>query len=75
MKQTSFFAEDKALARLSAMGDPLERLNSVMDWRIFEESLAQVKPDKTQDGVSRLRKSDLKRNSMDFSSLVHPSTL
>ena len=38
------------MTKLSRLGDRLEWLNDVMDWRIFEESLDRVKPDKTQGG-------------------------
>jgi len=51
MKQIGFFSEEKALATLSKLGDRLEWLNKVMDWRIFEETLERVRPDKTKRGV------------------------
>ena len=51
MKQIGFFDESKRLAVLSKLGDRLEWLNKVMDWRIFEETLERVRPDKTQRGV------------------------
>jgi beta-N-acetylglucosaminidase len=34
-----FFAEEDRLSKLSQLGDQLEKLNSVMDWEIFESSL------------------------------------
>jgi len=39
------------LATLSKLGDRLEWLNKVMDWRIFEETLERVRPDRTKRGV------------------------
>ena len=51
MKQIGFFDESKRLAVLSKLGDRLEWLNKVMDWRIFEETLERVRPDKTKRGV------------------------
>jgi len=36
MKTLNFFAEED---RLSKLGDQLEKLNSVMNWGIFESSL------------------------------------
>ena len=50
MKQIGLYDEEKAMTKLSRLGDRLEWLNDVMDWRIFEESLDRVKPDKTQVG-------------------------
>ena len=51
MKQIGFYDESKQLATLSKLGDRLEWLNKVMDWRIFEETLERVRPDKTKHGV------------------------
>lgn len=39
MKTLNFFAENDRLAKLSKLGDQLEKLNRVMDWKIFEPSL------------------------------------
>jgi len=50
MKQIGFFDESKRLSVLSKLGDRLEWLNKVMDWRIFEATLDRAKPDRTQDG-------------------------
>jgi len=36
---------------LSKLGDRLEWLNGVMDWRIFEETLERERPDRTKRGV------------------------
>jgi len=51
MKQIGFFDESKRLGTLSKLGDRLEWLNKVMDWRIFEGTLERVRPDKTKRGV------------------------
>jgi len=51
MNQIGFFDESKRLAVLSKLGDRLEWLNKVMDWRIFEGTLERVRPDKTKRGV------------------------
>jgi IS5 family transposase len=42
MKTMNFFAEEDRLSKLSKLGDQLEKLNSVMDWRIFEPLLKNV---------------------------------
>lgn len=42
MKNLNFFAEEDRLAKLSELGDQLEKLNSVIDWKIFEPSLKGV---------------------------------
>ena len=51
MKQLGFFSEDKVLERLSKLGDPLERLDKIMDWTIFVPTMDEIRPDKTQEGV------------------------
>jgi len=45
MKTLNFFAEEdrlSKLSKLSKLGDQLEKLNSVMNWGIFESSLKGV---------------------------------
>lgn len=39
MKQRGFFDEDERLQELSAIGDPLEKLNQVINWNIFRPTL------------------------------------
>ena len=51
MKQLGFFDESRRLSKLSKLGDRLEWLNKVMDWRIFEAALERVRPDKTKRGA------------------------
>ena len=51
MKQLGFFSEEKALERLSKLGDPLEHLDKIMDWTIFLPIMDEIRPDKTQSGV------------------------
>jgi IS5 family transposase len=42
MKQRGFFDETDRLEQLSAMGDPLEKLNKVINWQIFRPELTRV---------------------------------
>ena len=51
MKQLGIFSEDKALERLSALGDPLEQLERIMDWSIFLPIMDEIRPNKTQEGI------------------------
>jgi hypothetical protein len=39
MKQIGFFDENNCLRKLSKLGDQLEKLDTVMEWRIFESTL------------------------------------
>jgi transposase len=39
MKQINFLAEDQRLARLSEMGDPLEKVTEAVDWEEFRSEL------------------------------------
>ena len=50
MKQIGIFDESNRLKKLSSLGDPLEKLNSVIDWRLFEGTLNKVFA-KEQKGV------------------------
>ncbi len=50
MKQIGLFDESNHLKKLSSLGDPLEKLNSVIDWRMFEGALNKVFA-KEQKGV------------------------
>jgi IS5 family transposase len=43
-----FFDEPNALERLSILGDKLEWLDKVIDWRIFIPILEKAKPDRTK---------------------------
>jgi len=42
MKQKGFFDENDRLAELSKMGDPLEKLNTFIEWEIFREILTKT---------------------------------
>lgn len=42
MKQINLFAENDCLAKLSKLGDQLEKLNKIIDWKMFEQPLRQV---------------------------------
>jgi len=50
MKQIGLFDESNRLKKLSALGDPLEKLNCVIDWHMFEGILNRVFA-KEQKGV------------------------
>jgi len=39
MKQRGLFDEDERLLELSAIGDPLEKLDKVINWNIFRPTL------------------------------------
>lgn len=39
---TSLFSEDYRLEKLSKQGDPLERLNKVVDWEYFRDTIEKV---------------------------------
>jgi len=38
-QQRGFFDEQERLQKLSTQGDPLEKLNAMMDWEIFRPPL------------------------------------
>jgi IS5 family transposase len=42
MKQINVFDESKRQEKLSRLGDPLEKLDAIIDWRIFETILNRV---------------------------------
>ncbi len=42
MKQIGFFDESNCLRKLSKLGDHLEKLNRVVEWRLFESTLNRV---------------------------------
>ena len=52
MEQLSFFDAEKRYEKLTELGDPLEKLNKVMDWEMFREKLTAVcqKEDYTKGG-------------------------
>ncbi len=41
-KQLSFFDTENKYERLTKLGDPLERLNEIIDWEMFREKLTSV---------------------------------
>ena len=51
-RQLSFFDEAKRYEKITKLGDPLERLDSVMDWEMFRAPLNKVcqKEDYTRGG-------------------------
>ena len=42
MKQIGFFDESNCLRKLSKLGDQLEKLDRVVEWRLFEGILNNV---------------------------------
>ena len=40
--QLSLFDEEKRYAKLTELGDPLEKLDNIMDWEMFREKLTKV---------------------------------
>ena len=42
MKQIGLFDENNCLRKLSKLGDQLEKLDHVIEWRLFEEILNRV---------------------------------
>lgn len=52
MEQLSFFDGEKRYEKLTELGDPLEKLNKVMDWEMFRAKLTAVcqKEDYTKGG-------------------------
>ncbi len=40
--QLSLFDEEKRYAKLTELGDPLEKLDSIMDWEMFREKLTKA---------------------------------
>jgi len=39
MKQLQMFGADTQLSRLSKMGDPLEKINAIINWEVFRPIL------------------------------------
>jgi hypothetical protein len=42
MKQIGFFDEDNCLSKFCKLGDQLEKLSRVIEWRMFESILNRV---------------------------------
>jgi IS5 family transposase len=53
--QPGFFDLDERYERLSAAGDPLEKLNAIIPWFIFDEPLSKALSDR-KVGVRRFRR-------------------
>lgn len=51
--QTSFFDLDNRYAHLSKSGDPLERLNTVIDWELFRPVLNQIDDKERKSNAGR----------------------
>ena len=50
MRFSGFFDEEFKLERISTLGDPLERLNQVVNWEIFLEILLKAMQSKERKG-------------------------
>jgi len=53
MQFSGFFDEEFKLERISTLGDPLERLNQVVNWKIFSEILLKAVQSKERRGGGR----------------------
>ena len=51
--QNSLFDLQNRYARLSEAGDPLERLNAVIDWEIFRPILDRMEPPQRKSAAGR----------------------
>jgi len=61
MKTLIFFVEADRLSKLSKLGDQMEKLNSVMNWGIFESSLKGVFAKDTKGAGGRPQYGQLKK--------------
>ena len=48
--QLDFLLDEKLYGRLDKIGDPLARLDAIMDWTPFVAIIDEIRPDKTQAG-------------------------
>ena len=51
--QNSLFDLQNRYARLSEAGDPLERLNAVIDWEMFRPILSRIDPTERKSAAGR----------------------
>jgi IS5 family transposase len=51
--QYTFFDEENRTAKISKLGDPLEKLNSIVNWHIFEPVLNEAIPRKEREKGGR----------------------
>jgi IS5 family transposase len=51
MKNQILFSEDMAYARLDKLGDPLAKLDEIIDWTPLVKVIEEVRPNKTRNGV------------------------
>jgi IS5 family transposase len=51
--QTSFFDQENRLAQLEKLGDPLPRLESIVDWNDFKPLLKKVHQKKRKSNAGR----------------------
>lgn len=57
--EPGFWDLDERYERLSAVGEPLEKLSAIIAWAVFEKPLAKAlrRPDGSKAGVRRFRRS------------------
>ena len=60
--QAGFWDIDDRYGRLSAAGDPLEKLNAVVPWEVFRKALAKVL--QRSDGAKGGRQCAIKRRAL-----------
>lgn len=51
MRQLSLFADQRAYDFLDKLGDPLARLDTIIDWSPFVKVIDEARPDRTKSGV------------------------
>ena len=50
--QLDFMRDEKLYGRLDKLGDPLARLDAIMNWSPFVAIIDEIRPDKTQEGMA-----------------------
>jgi hypothetical protein len=52
MKEINLFGNDIQLRKLSKLGDPLEKINKVIDWEIFRNTIKKaIRKDMSKGGL------------------------
>ena len=64
--QNSLFDLQNRYARLSEAGDPLERLNAVIDWEIFRPILDRIEPTRRGQDIHTKTPYKTIKNIVDF---------
>jgi hypothetical protein len=66
----SLFSEAFRLEKLSKQGDPLERLNKVVKWEYFRETIEQLYSKKTSRCGTKAIRSSFDVQDFDFTALL-----